>query len=73
MKVAPTSRLGSQVSTRILGRRTRRFHLSLFPTASRMGLPKVSVLTARTFAPGLALPTGRACLGCRYSRGRWEE
>ena len=26
-----------QVSTRILGRRTRLFHLSLFPTASRMG------------------------------------
>ena len=39
-----------QVSTRILGRRTRLFHLSLFLTASRMGLPKILVLTARTFA-----------------------
>ena len=32
------------VSTRILGRRTAPFHLSLFMTASRMVLPKILVL-----------------------------
>ena len=36
---------GGQLSTRILGRRTRLFHLSLFSTASRMVLPKMLVLT----------------------------
>ena len=35
-----------QVSTRILGRRTRLSHLSLFLTASRVVLPKILVLTA---------------------------
>ena len=41
----PRARLGSQVSARILGRRTAPFHHSLFLTASRMVLPKILVLT----------------------------
>ena len=47
--------MGSQISTRILGRRTRLFHLSLFVTASRMVLPKILVLAGgrRTGALGL--------------------
>ena len=36
--------LGHELSTRILGRRTAPFHLSLFLTASRMVLPKILVL-----------------------------
>ena len=35
-----------QVSTRILGRRTHLFHLSLFLSASRVVLPKILVLSA---------------------------
>ena len=37
-------RLGSQVSTRIVGRRTAIFTLTVFMTASRMALPKILVL-----------------------------
>ena len=40
-----------------MGRRTRLFHLLLFPTASRMVSPKILVLTARTVASRADLQT----------------
>ena len=43
---------GSQVSTKILGRRTRLFHLSFSLTASRVVLPKIPVLYKYTAAVG---------------------
>ena len=52
---------GSQVSTtRVLGRRTRPFHLYLFLTASRVGLPKITVPAAASAAvvPGVGRRVG---------------
>ena len=71
--IDPTSRLGSQVSTRILGRRTHLLHLSLFPTASRMVFTQdpSTHRSARvwwstcTAADSAACPTGG---GARISR-----
>ena len=42
---APFGCAEADVSTRILGRRTAPFHLSVFLTASRVVLPKILVLT----------------------------
>ena len=60
----PTRTLPPILSTRILGRRRRCFHLFVFLTASRMVLPKILVLSAQ----GRACPRAR----CRpwLARGR---
>ena len=77
-KSAPTTILATQVSTRILGRRTRLFQLSLFLTASCMVLPNILVLTAYSGYAGLrihASGTGspRASLGSmEFQSGGWH-
>ena len=56
--------IASKVSTRILGRRTRLFHLSLFITASRVVLPKILVLTIVRRRRTVSTPSRRTGLGC---------
>ena len=52
-RAGDSSRLGSQASTRILGRRTRLFHLSLFLTAYRLTQDPCTRRTSRGQPLGL--------------------